>query len=72
MSEIQVGLPDGRTLMVPEGASVLEVAEKIGKGLARAAFAGRIDGKLVDLRQPLDRNVSLQIVTDRDSRGRAM
>jgi threonyl-tRNA synthetase len=66
MSEIQVGLPDGRTLTVRRGASVLEVAEKIGKGLARAAYAGRIDGKLVDLRQPLDRDVSLQIVTDRD------
>jgi threonyl-tRNA synthetase len=66
MSEIQVGLPDGRTLTVRRGASVLEVAEKIGKGLARAAYAGRIDGRLVDLRQPLDRDVSLQIVTDRD------
>jgi len=66
MSEIQVGLPDGRTLTVPAGASVLEVAEKIGKGLARAAYAGRVDGKLVDLRTPLQQDVSLQIVTDRD------
>jgi threonyl-tRNA synthetase len=66
MSEIQVGLPDGRTLTVPAGSTVLEVAEKIGKGLARAALAGRIEGRLVDLRQPLTRDVSLQIVTDRD------
>ena len=66
MSDIQVGLPDGRTLTVPAGASVLEVAEKIGKGLARAALAGRVDGKLVDLRLPLHQHVSLQIVTDRD------
>jgi threonyl-tRNA synthetase len=66
MSEIQVGLPDGRTLTVPAGSTVLEVAEKIGKGLARAALAGRIDGRLVDLREPLTRDASLQIVTDRD------
>src|SRR5512145_2301261 len=66
MSEIQVGLPDGRTLTVPQGASVLEVARKIGPGLARAALAGRVDGRLLDLRAPLTRDVSLQIVTDRD------
>jgi len=66
MSEIQVGLPDGRTLRVPEGASVLDVAQKIGPGLARAALAGRVDGRLVDLRTPLARDVSLQIVTARD------
>jgi threonyl-tRNA synthetase len=66
MSEIQVGLPDGRTLTVPAGSTVLEVAEKIGKGLARAALAGRIEGRLVDLREPLAHDVSLQIVTDRD------
>jgi threonyl-tRNA synthetase len=66
MSEIRIGLPDGRTLMVPRGASVLEVAEKIGRGLARAALAGRIEGRLVDLRQPLERDVALEIVTERD------
>src|SRR5262245_20032228 len=66
MSEIQVGLPDGRTLTLPAGSTVLEVAEKIGPGLARAALAGRVDGRLVDLRAPLRSGVALQIVTDRD------
>jgi threonyl-tRNA synthetase len=66
MSSIEVGLPDGRKLTVPSGASVLEVAAQIGPGLARAALAGRIDGKLVDLRTRLTRDVALQIVTDRD------
>jgi len=66
MSEIQVGLPDGRTLTLPAGSTVLEVAEKIGPGLARAALAGRVDGELLDLRAPLRRDVKLQIVTDRD------
>src|SRR5262245_38663374 len=69
MSEIQVRLPDGKALTVPAGSSVLEVAERIGKGLARAALAGRIDGRLVDLRLPLHQNVSLQIVTAKDPAG---
>jgi threonyl-tRNA synthetase len=69
MSEIQVRLPDGKALTVPAGSSVLEVAERIGKGLARAALAGRIDGRLVDLRLPLHQNVSIEIVTARDPAG---
>jgi threonyl-tRNA synthetase len=67
MSEIQVGLPDGRTLTVRTGSSVLEVAQQIGKGLARAAIAGSVDGTLLDLRAPLSRDVKLRIVTARDA-----
>ena len=66
MSAIEVGLPDGRTLAVPPGATVLEVAARIGPGLARAALAGRADGRLLDLRVPLRNNVALEIVTTRD------
>jgi threonyl-tRNA synthetase len=66
MSEISVRLPDGKLLAVPAGTTVLAVAERIGPGLARAAVAGRIDGRLVDLRAPLDRDVALEIVTARD------
>jgi threonyl-tRNA synthetase len=66
MSEIQVRLPDGKALSVPAGSTVLAVAEEIGPGLAKAALAGRIDGKLVDLRTPLLVNASLEIVTARD------
>jgi len=69
MSEIQVRLPDGKTLAVPAGSSVLSIAERIGKGLARAALAGRIDGRLVDLRVPLHENVSIEIVTAKDPAG---
>ena len=53
MSDIHVRLPDGRTLAVPAGATVLEVAGKIGPRLAKDAVAGRIDGRLVDLRAPV-------------------
>ena len=66
MSEINVTLPDGKVLAVPSGSSVLFVAEQIGPGLARAAMAGRADGRLVDLREPLREDVALEIVTARD------
>ena len=66
MSDISVRLPDGKTLAVPVGSTVLEVARRIGRGLARDALAGRVDGRLVDLRAPLVRDVSLEIVTARD------
>ncbi len=59
-------LPDGRTLAVPAGTTALEVAARIGKRLARDALAARVDGRLVDLRAPLDRDVALQIVTASD------
>ncbi len=66
MSDVRVRLPDERIVEVPAGTRVLDVAARIGKGLARAALAGRVDGRLVDLRTPLDEDVALEIVTDRD------
>jgi threonyl-tRNA synthetase len=67
MSALAVRLPDGTRLSVPAGSTVLTVAERIGSGLARAAVAGRVDGRLVDLRTPVANDVSLEIVTLRDS-----
>ncbi|MBW2577611.1 MAG: threonine--tRNA ligase [Deltaproteobacteria bacterium] len=66
MSELQIRLPDGNTLAVPKGSTVLDVARIIGRGLAKAAFAGRIDGRLVDLRTPLEADAAIEIVTKRD------
>lgn len=65
-SPLTVHLPDGKILSLEDGATSLEVAQQIGPGLARAALAGRIDGRLVDLRTPLHGDVSLEIVTTRD------
>jgi threonyl-tRNA synthetase len=66
MSALEVRLPDGTRLSVPAGSTVLTVAEQIGSGLARAAVAGRMDGRLVDLRTPVVDDASLEIVTLRD------
>jgi len=69
MSGIQVRLPDGKTLEVPAGSTFLSVAERIGPGLARAALAARVDGRLVDLRAPLEADAAVEIVTARDPAG---
>jgi threonyl-tRNA synthetase len=67
MSALAVRLPDGTELAVPPEATVLTVAEQIGSGLARAAVAGRIGGRLVDLRTPVEDGAAIEIVTLRDS-----
>lgn len=66
MSDVHVRLPDGRTLAVPAGSTVLDVAGRIGPRLAKAAVAGRIAGRLVDLRAPVEDGAALEIVTTRD------
>jgi threonyl-tRNA synthetase len=64
MSQITVTLPDGSGRELPSGARVRDVAESISPRLAKAALAGIVDGKLVDLAYPLDRNASVKIVTE--------
>jgi len=66
MSSVSVTLPDGKVLEMDDGSTVLDVAARIGPGLAKAALAGRIDGELVDLRVPIRKNAAIEIVTDRD------
>ncbi len=69
MSEIELSLPDGRSLRMPSGTTALAVAQEIGSGLARAALAARVDGALVDLRAPIERDAAIEIVTTRDVQG---
>ncbi|MDX1674048.1 MAG: threonine--tRNA ligase [Longimicrobiales bacterium] len=64
-SRIEVTLPDGTVLEMPEGSTPLDVAERIGPGLAKAALAGKANGEIVDLCRPLEGDVSLEIVTPR-------
>jgi threonyl-tRNA synthetase len=63
---VWVTLPDGSVREVAAGTSVRGVAESIGAGLARAAVAARVDGAIWDLDRPIERDVSLAILTDRD------
>jgi threonyl-tRNA synthetase len=65
MTEVTITLPDGSTRTLPAGARVREVAEAISPGLAKAALAAVVDGRLVDLAFPLERDAAVRIVTDR-------
>ncbi len=65
----KVTLPDGSILEITEGATAKQLAEKIGPGLAKAAVAAKINGRLVDLSTPLNGEVAVQIITLRDDEG---
>jgi len=64
-----VTLPDGSQRRYERPVRVDEVAAGIGAGLAKAALAARVDGKLVDTSYVIDRDANLTIVTDRDPDG---
>lgn len=60
---MNVILPDGNTLNLEEGATLADAAQAIGAGLAKAALAGTVDGKLVDLTTPLSDGQTITIIT---------
>ena len=62
---IAITLPDGSRREFEHPVSVAEVAASIGAGLAKAALAGKVDGKLVDTSFRIDRDAELAIVTDK-------
>ncbi|MBR3481767.1 MAG: threonine--tRNA ligase [Neisseriaceae bacterium] len=65
----QITLPDGSVRSFDHPVTVFEVAQSIGTGLARAALAGRVDGKLVDTSYLIENNANLAIITDKDADG---
>jgi threonyl-tRNA synthetase len=66
---LNITLPDGSIRSFDKPVTVAEVAASIGAGLAKAALAGKVDGKLVDTSYRLDTDVNLAIVTDKDADG---
>jgi threonyl-tRNA synthetase len=66
---ISIRLPDGASRSFDKPVSVAEVAAAIGPGLARAALAGKVDGRLVDASHVVDRDAAVAIVTAKDPEG---
>jgi len=64
-----VKLPDGSTLEVPEGTTARQLAERIGPGLAKAAVAAKMNGRVVDLTTPINDSPQVQILTAKDKEG---
>jgi threonyl-tRNA synthetase len=66
---VAVRLPDGSSRQFDNPVTVAEVAANIAPGLAKAALAGRVDGRLVDTSYLIDKDADLAIVTDKDQDG---
>ncbi|MDL5032143.1 threonine--tRNA ligase [Pelomonas sp. APW6] len=66
---ISIQLPDGSKREFPQAVTVADVAASIGAGLAKAALAGKVDGKLVDTSHLIEADAQLAIVTDKDADG---
>jgi len=68
--EITVTLPDGTSRRLPEGATAADLAASIGRGLAKAAIAARVDGAEVDLHRRLPDGSEVAILTTNSDEGR--
>src|SRR5258708_12024584 len=72
MDQIHITLPDGSVQEVPKGTTPADIARKISPRLADAALVARVaapnngEGELIDLRRPLDHDVKLHILTEKD------
>lgn len=64
-----ITLPDGSQKVFDNEVTVLEVAQSIGSGLAKAALAGKIDDSLVDVSFKIANDKQLQIITTKDDEG---
>ncbi len=65
----QIKLPDGSEKRFEQPVTVHDVAESIGAGLAKAALAGEVDGRIVDTSHTIDGDTTLRIITSRDEEG---
>ncbi|WP_202843890.1 threonine--tRNA ligase [Luteimonas saliphila] len=66
---ITITLPDGSRREFDHPVSVMEVAQSIGPGLAKATVAGKVDGRQVDASDLIDHDATLQILTPKDPEG---
>ena len=66
---VQITLPDGSQRDFPAAVTVAEVAASIGAGLAKAALAGKVDGKMVDTSTLIESDAALAIITAKDTDG---
>jgi len=66
---VAITLPNGDIKQFDGQTSVMEVAQSIGAGLAKATVAGRVNGKLVDACDPISEDATVQIITPKDEEG---
>ncbi len=64
-----ITLPDGNKKSFDSSVTVMEIAEAIGPGLAKATIAGKVNGSLIDATIPINRDSNVHIITSRDIEG---
>lgn len=66
---VVITLPDGSVREFDGETTVMQIAQNIGAGLAKATIAGRVNGKLVDASDPITTDATVQIITAKDAEG---
>ena len=66
---VAIKLPDGSVMDMKDGVNGFDVASKISAGLAKAALAVKVNGKLTDLSTPITTDATVTIVTGKDAEG---
>ena len=66
---VAITLPDGSVREFDGETTVMQIAQNIGAGLAKATIAGRVNGKLVDASDPITTDATVQIITAKDAEG---
>lgn len=66
---VAITLPDGSIKQFDGNTTVMQVAQSIGAGLAKATVAGRVNGRLVDASDPITTDATVEIITPKDDAG---
>lgn len=66
---LNITLPDGSVRQYESPVTVAQIAASVGAGLAKAAVAGKVNGKLVDACDPITEDSTVQIITPKDREG---
>ena len=64
-----ITLPDGSKKVFEKSVTILEIAQSIGAGLAKATIAGKVNEVLIDATIPIDRDSKVVIITSKDKEG---
>ncbi|OAU99142.1 MULTISPECIES: threonine--tRNA ligase [Moraxella] len=66
---VAITLPDGNVRQFEGETTVMQIAQDIGPGLAKATIAGRVNGQLIDASDPITTDATVQIITAKDPEG---
>src|SRR3954470_15367522 len=68
---INITFPDGAVRQYESGSTAMDIAKSISEGLARKVLAAKIGGEVWDLSRPVDKDVTLELLTWNDLEGKA-